>query len=85
MEILDEDSCRRTPALKIAYKMGQLAMLDEIKGLANNILIESQLNPFNVRNDYEEGQLSALNSMLEAVMTFEQALSRVTANEAFDA
>lgn len=85
MEMLDEESYKSSPAMKMAYKLGQLAMLDEIREIANNILIESQLNPFKIKNAYEEGQVYALNSMLENVMAFEQALEKSQQSESYDA
>lgn len=85
MQMLDEEMYFQTPALKVAFQQGQLAMLDEIRGLAQNILIQSRLNPFNIKDDYEEGQVSALNSMLEAVIAFEQQLVKPVADESYDA
>ena len=85
MENHEDDYLTQTPALKMAYRQGQLSMVEMIREMANTILIQSQLNPFNVQNDYQEGQMCILSSILEACMGLEKNLTKPTANNVFDA
>jgi hypothetical protein len=59
--------------LKLAFNQGRLAMCEEIRELAQMILTTSNINPFSLKNEFEEGQMAALVQIIETCMAIEEA------------